>query len=108
MLLLTRTILVAAIATLVAGCSPDNRAADIRQCIAKAQQDTSPSPGASAEEAHDQVGSVVADCMNSAGYRHDMSSGQCLDDVDFNPACYVRRRHGARRSIQHLASPHAA
>ncbi len=95
---LIRTILIAAFAILAAACSPADPSADIRRCIAEAQRNTSPTPGADAEEAHDQLGSLVADCMRDAGYRHDMSSAQCLDDVDFNPACYVRRRLGVKHS----------
>jgi hypothetical protein len=30
--------------------------------------------------------------MKQAGYRHDMSGEKCIDDVDYNLACYVRRR----------------
>jgi len=88
----TRAILVATAVTFVIGCSPDNRQADVKACIASSQKDSLRSSGQSDEEFHDQVGELVADCMKQAGYRHDMSSEQCIDDVDYNPACYVRRR----------------
>lgn len=63
-------------------------------CIAKAQSGTGSGSSQTAEEIHDEIGGQVADCMKAAGYRHDMSDAQCLDDVDFNSNCYIRRRHG--------------
>lgn len=77
------------------GCAPDHRQADIKACVAGAQRDSSRAQGESDEQYHDQVGELVVDCMKEAGYRHDMSSEACLDDVDYNPACYIRRRHAA-------------
>ena len=90
-----RAVCLAGFAALSCGCSHDHRQADIKACIAGAQRQTSRAPGQSDEEFHDQVGELVADCMKQAGYRHDMSSEQCLDDVDYNPSCYLRRRHAA-------------
>jgi hypothetical protein len=84
-----------------ASCSRDSRQADIKQCIAKVQQDASRGglsdldPSDDSETRHDKLGAVVAECMNEAGYRHqtfDMSDERCVDDVDFNPYCYRRSR----------------
>lgn len=92
MLFFARAVLLATVATFVVACSRDDPQADVKACIARSEKDTSRPPGQSDEDFHDQVGELVADCMKEAGYRHDMSSGQCVDDVDYNPACYVRRR----------------
>ena len=86
-----RAVLLATVVTFVIGCSPDNRQADVKACVASSQKDTSRTAGQSDEDFHDQVGELVVDCMKEAGYRHDMSSEQCIDDVDYNSACYVRR-----------------
>lgn len=77
----------------LAACSPDAREATLKKCVATAEQETPQQSGQSVEERHDAVGEGVADCMKDAGYRHDMASAECLDDVDFNKACYVPRRH---------------
>ena len=92
MLFFARALLLATVATFVVACSPDNRQANVKACIASSQKETARTVGQSAEEFHDQIGALVVDCMKEAGYRHDMSSEQCIDDVDYNPACYVRRR----------------
>jgi hypothetical protein len=87
---------------LLAVCSRDNPAADIKQCIAEVQRTASQGrldqvyhfPKAdSAEERHDQIGAAVSDCMEKAGYRHenaDMTDARCVYDVSFNPYCYRR------------------
>jgi hypothetical protein len=92
LLLFARAVLGATVLTFVIACSPDHRQADVKACIASSQKDISRGTGQSDEDFHDQIGELVADCMKQAGYRHDMSSEQCIDDVDYNPACYVRRR----------------
>ena len=77
----------------IAACSPDGRDAALKKCVATAEQQTPRQSGQAADEWHDAVGEVVADCMKDAGYRHDMAGAECIDDVDFNKACYVPRRH---------------
>ena len=81
------------IALAMSACSPDNREADLQRCIAKAPSKAG-SATLSAEEVHDAVGAEAADCMAALGYRHDEAGAKCVDDVDFNSFCYVRRRHG--------------
>ena len=93
-MVLHRLFLAAAILAILPACSPDNRAADIRACIANAQRGYLKAPGESAEVVHDQIGGMVAECMSERGYSHDeraMSAAKCVDDVDYNPACYLRR-----------------
>ncbi len=79
-------------AVLIAGCSPDRTAADIGKCISKAQEEAPNSDGLTREEVRDAIGSMVGDCMKDLGYRHEMTAEKCIDDVDFNATCYVRRR----------------
>ena len=86
----------------LSGCSRDNREPDIKACIAGAQTDASqgrtdyPIPAnESAEEKHDRIGGLIASCMEKLGYRHDdrsMNDARCIDDVDYNPYCYITRR----------------
>ena len=86
--------------TFLAACSQDRRSADMAQCVAQVQQLVSQgqlnsllNASDSAEERHDKIGGVVADCMQKAGYGHanrDMTDSRCLDDVDFSPYCYRR------------------
>ena len=83
------TIVFAGALTLSA-CSPDNNEADLQRCIAQAPS-RSGSATLSGEEAHDAVGAEAAECMKALGYRHDQASPKCVDDVDFNRFCYVRR-----------------
>jgi hypothetical protein len=87
-----RAAFLATAVTFVIACAPDNRQADVKACVASSQRGSSRDAGQSDEEFHDQIGELVADCMKQAGYRHDMSSERCIDDVDYNAACYVRRR----------------
>lgn len=75
---------------LLAACSPDTREADIHKCIAQSPQ--TGGPGMTSEEEHDAIGAEVADCMKGLGYRHDLADEKCIDDVDFNRYCYVKRR----------------
>ena len=87
-------------AALIAACSRDGRAADIKQCVAEAQQETAHgrlsyllSATDNAEVRHDKIGGAVADCMGKSGYGHsnrEMADERCVDDVDFNPYCYGR------------------
>jgi hypothetical protein len=79
-------------ALLLAACSPDHRQADIGKCIAQSEAALPQGAGVNNEEAHDEVGAMVIDCMKAMGYRHDMADGRCVDDVDFGPYCYVQRR----------------
>lgn len=79
-------------AVLISGCSPDRTAADIGKCISKAQEEAPNSDGLTREEVRDAIGSMVGDCMKDLGYRHEMTAEKCIDDVDFNATCYVRRR----------------
>jgi hypothetical protein len=83
-----------AFVALLAGCYRDNRADDIKSCTAQAQGHMlTTSKGASADDIHDQIGAVVADCMKAKGYSHDenaMSDARCIDDVDYSPYCYNR------------------
>ena len=81
------------------GCSQDTRVADVKQCIAKAQDEAAHGQlpyllaADSAEVRHDKIGSEIAECMATAGYHHDsaaMVDERCVDDVDFNPYCYKR------------------
>ena len=81
----------------LSACFGDSREADMKRCIAQAQQSAGQTPaqqGESAEERHDKVGELVAACMEELGYRHDagaMANERCLDDVDYTPYCYRRR-----------------
>ena len=83
---------------LLSACSEDNREADIKRCVAQAQQgaeQAAPSQSESAEERHDRIGEQVVACMEELGYRHDsgaMANERCIDDVDYTSSCY-RRRH---------------
>ena len=77
-------------AAALSACSPDDSEADLQRCIAKAPSRTG-SATLSGEEAHDAVGAEAADCMKALGYRHDLASPKCVDDVDFNRFCYIRR-----------------
>jgi hypothetical protein len=81
------------------GCSQDNRVADIKRCIAKAQYEAAHGQlpylfaADSAEQRHDKIGGEIADCMAIEGYKHGnaaMADERCVDDVDFNPYCYKR------------------
>jgi hypothetical protein len=86
----TKFLRLAFVSLLFAGCSPDTRDADLKQCIAKPS--TSVEITETAEEKHDVKGGEVADCMDALGYRHDdLADAKCIDDIDFNPSCYVRR-----------------
>ena len=78
-------------AVALCACSPDTTEADLQHCIAAAPSKAG-SATLSGEEAHDAVGAEAADCMKALGYRHDMAGAKCVDDVDFNRFCYVRRR----------------
>ena len=78
-------------AAALSACSPGDSEADLQRCIAKAPSKAG-SATLSGEEAHDAVGAEAADCMKALGYRHDQASPKCVDDVDFNRFCYVRRR----------------
>ena len=90
----------AALILTVAACSRDSREADIKACVAKAQQQTSHGQlpyrvpaNASAEDLHDAMGSLVIDCMENQGYRHDggaLANARCIDDIDYNPFCFRR------------------
>lgn len=100
MSIFSRTALILAAACL-AGCSDDTREADTKVCIARSQHQTQAvSPGAStqdetAEESHDRIGGLIATCMEERGYRHDngaMTDDRCVDDVDYNPHCYLKRK----------------
>jgi hypothetical protein len=82
----------------LAACSRDNRAADIKQCIAKGEASQKEwdrfQTAESAEERHDHIGGLVAACMNDAGFGHadrDQADARCINDVDFNPYCYRRK-----------------
>ena len=84
----------------ITGCSRDRRSEDVKLCTADAQMKVPTSQllylrsAASEEERHDSIGSDIAECMGSKGYRHDsaaMADGRCVDDVDYNPYCYRRR-----------------
>ena len=77
----------------VSACSPDSREADLRHCVGAAPS-KSGSTSLTGEEAHDAVGAEAADCMKLLGYRHDLAGPKCVDDVDFNSFCYIRRRRG--------------
>jgi hypothetical protein len=79
------------VALAVSACTPDNRVADLQRCIGAAASKAG-SATLTGEEAHDAVGAGAADCMKLLGYRHDMAGPKCVDDVDFNSFCYVRRR----------------
>ena len=87
-----------AVVGLLAACGKDTRQADANGCIADARQRTSQlnlPPNASAEEKHDKIGTEVAACMEEHGYRHDngsMTDERCVEDVDYNPYCYVKKR----------------
>lgn len=85
---------------LLAACSRDSRATDIKQCIAKVGRDASQGrlsyalgTAENAEDRHDKMGAVVVSCMEEEGYQHDagaMADARCVDDLDFNPYCYRR------------------
>ena len=84
----------------ITGCSRDSRSEDMKLCTDDAIKKVPNSQllylrsAASAEERHDSIGSDIAECMGSKGYRHDsatMADGRCVDDVDYNPYCYRRR-----------------
>jgi len=83
---------------LLSACSGDRREVDTKRCVAQAQQNAgqaAPSQSESAEERRDRIGDQVASCMEELGYRHDasaMANERCVDDVDYNPYCYRRRR----------------
>ena len=89
------------VAAFAVSCSRDTRENDAKVCIAESQgQEKHGAPNAlvqqneSLEEQHDRVGGLVVACMERRGYRHDegaMTDDRCVDDVDFNPYCYVRR-----------------
>ena len=83
--------IVFAVALVTSACSPDTSEADLQRCIANAPSKAG-SANLTGEEAHDAVGSEAADCMKALGYRHDLASAKCVDDVDFNSFCYIRRR----------------
>ena len=82
----------------LAACSRDRREPDIKACIAEAQHpqpDYSIPANESAEEKHDRIGGLTAACMQQRGYRHDdrsMTDQHCVDDVDYNPYCYIKAR----------------
>jgi hypothetical protein len=79
-------------ALIVSGCAPDNRQADIKKCIVRAAAEAPPRrDGQGQEEVHDAIGALVVDCMKDLNYRHDMTDEKCVDDVDFDPSCYVPR-----------------
>ena len=81
------------VALILSACAPDHRQPDIKKCIARATSEALPRQnGQGPEEVHDAMGALVADCMKDLGYRHDMSGEKCVDDVDFDPSCYVPRR----------------
>ena len=77
---------------LCAACSPDEKDAVLKRCIDTSTRNNPGDATESQEERHDAIGADVASCMKVAGYRHDMADGKCVDDVDFNRYCYVRRR----------------
>ena len=85
----------------LAGCSRDNRNADIKLCTAEGEKKVPNSEllylrtPASEEERHDDIGSGIAECMASKGYHHDngaMADERCIDDVDYNPYCYRKAK----------------
>jgi hypothetical protein len=84
------------------GCSPDTRTTDIKECTVQTQQEMSKDPSASralanqsAEQRHDAIGNIISACMEQRGYKHDdgaMTDQRCVDDVDYNPYCYLKGR----------------
>ena len=87
------------VSPLVAACSRDIRAEDMKVCKEEAENETPTSQllylrsTISKEERHDSIGSDIAACMAGKGYRHDqavMADGRCVDDIDYNPYCYGR------------------
>jgi hypothetical protein len=85
------------ISPLMTACSRDTRSADTKICTEQAEKKVPTSEllylrsASSEEEHHDSIGSDIAECMGSKGYRHDsaaMADGRCVDDVDYNPYCY--------------------
>ena len=84
-----------------AACSRDNRETDLKECSTDTQrqlsreQSTGGLVGLTKEERHDAIGGMIAACMEGRGYRHDdgaMIDGRCVDDVDYDPYCYQKRR----------------
>jgi hypothetical protein len=60
------------LSSFLSACSRDNRAADIKQCIAKGETSQKGwdrfQTADSAEERHDQIGGLIADCIRKARY----------------------------------------
>lgn len=81
-----------ALPLLLAGCSRDHTVADLQKCVATATPNYPADGTMTDEERHDAIGADVKDCMRDAGYRQDTGGEKCLDDLEFNPACYVRKR----------------
>lgn len=89
-------------ATILFACSRDTREADFKECSVETQshlvQDQSASNSLAdrtENERHDAIGSIIAACMEQRGYKHDdgaMTDERCVEDVDYNPYCYERRR----------------
>ena len=80
----------------LAACSRDHRQADIKRCVGVAEYQAShllplaPSDE-TAEERHDRLGDLVADCMEKLGHVESnatIAKERCVDDVVFNPYCY--------------------
>jgi hypothetical protein len=85
---------------LLTACSRDTRTTDINECTAQTQREMSNDPSASRalanqsdEQRHDVIGNMISVCMEQRGYKHDdgaMTDGRCVDDVDYNPYCYLK------------------
>lgn len=86
-----RTLMLSIALLLPAACMPDNRPADLKRCVAKAERDFGHPLRQSTDQEYDAMGAEVVQCMKRLGYRHDMTSAKCDDDVDFTLWCYSRR-----------------
>ncbi len=87
-----RLLVCAALLSPLPGCAPNHTPDQLASCVSKSTKNNPADTQASAEETHDAIGEDIIDCMKQAGYRHTLTDSQCIDDVDFNVHCYVRRR----------------
>jgi hypothetical protein len=73
------------------GCSPDKTDADLKTCVAVATDSYLADGTMTSEQRTDAIGADAKECMKFAGYRLDSSSAKCIDNVELNTACYVRK-----------------
>jgi hypothetical protein len=79
----------------LAGCYADQKR-DLAQCVKQSSAATPLDTISSVDERHDNIGESVVQCMQQAGYQHNLADPNCIDDVDFDVHCYMPKGFWAK------------